>query len=165
MGKKIVVLLIALMLVLSMAACSSDDPAGSTDPNEANGPGESEENGTGGEGGAVESGDAGSLTVAEGKFTVGFDQNFPPMGFIGDDGSLPDLTWIWRQRLPIAWGWNSSCSLLPGMPRIWSFPVKTSIVSGTVSRLTAAKTHIPGPILICQTTRCLWLELIRGSQI
>ncbi|MGI6317263.1 MAG: amino acid ABC transporter substrate-binding protein [Dethiobacteria bacterium] len=92
MGKKIVVLLMALMLVLSMAACSSGDPAGSTDPNEANGSGEANgsngENGAGGEGEAVESGDVGSLTVAEGKFTVGFDQNFPPMGFIGDDGEF-----------------------------------------------------------------------------
>jgi len=28
------------------------------------------------------------LTVTEGKFTVGFDQNFPPMGFVGDDGEF-----------------------------------------------------------------------------
>jgi polar amino acid transport system substrate-binding protein len=28
------------------------------------------------------------LTVKEGKFIVGFDQNFPPMGFVGDDGEF-----------------------------------------------------------------------------
>ncbi len=27
-------------------------------------------------------------TVVDGKYTVGFDQNFPPMGFIGDDGEF-----------------------------------------------------------------------------
>ncbi|HHT65939.1 MAG: transporter substrate-binding domain-containing protein [Caldicoprobacterales bacterium] len=28
------------------------------------------------------------LTVKEGKFIVGFDQGFPPMGFVGDDGEF-----------------------------------------------------------------------------
>ena len=32
--------------------------------------------------------DTAGLTVNEGKFTVGFDQNFPPMGFVGDDGEF-----------------------------------------------------------------------------
>ena len=31
-------------------------------------------------------------------FTVGFDQNFPPMGFVGDDGEYTGLTWSWRRR-------------------------------------------------------------------
>ncbi|HHU63805.1 MAG TPA: amino acid ABC transporter substrate-binding protein [Clostridiales bacterium] len=57
MGKKILVLVVALALAFSIAACSS---SGSKD---------------------VE-------TVTEGKFTVGFDQNFPPMGFVGDDGEF-----------------------------------------------------------------------------
>ena len=36
----------------------------------------------------------------DGTFTVGFDQDFPPMGFVGDDGeSLPGLTWRWQQKL------------------------------------------------------------------
>ena len=115
MGKKVVLLLMALMLVFSMAACTSGDPAGSTDPNgagEANGAGE--ENGANGEGEAVETDDIASLTVAEGKFTVGFDQGFPPMGFIGDNGQFTgfdlDLAAEVADRLglelayqPIAW--------------------------------------------------------------
>ncbi|HHU77380.1 MAG: transporter substrate-binding domain-containing protein [Caldicoprobacterales bacterium] len=39
-------------------------------------------------GGCAASSSKQSLTVAEGKFTVGFDQSFPPMGFIGDDGEF-----------------------------------------------------------------------------
>src|SRR5690554_909549 len=53
-------------------------------------------------------------TVADGKFTVGFDQNFPPMGFVGDDGEFTgfdlDLAAEVAERLelelvlqPIAW--------------------------------------------------------------
>lgn len=83
MGKKLVVLLITLMLVFSMTACS---PSSSSD--------------TG--------------TEAAGTFTVGFDQNFPPMGFVGDDGDFTgfdlDLAAEVANRLglelvlqPIAW--------------------------------------------------------------
>lgn len=32
--------------------------------------------------------DNGVETVADGKFTVGFDQELPPMGFVGDDGEF-----------------------------------------------------------------------------
>ncbi len=67
MGKKLFVLLVTLMLVFSVSACSPDaDP--DADPG-ADVPGDVE-------------------TVVAGKFTVGFDQNFPPMGFVGDDGEF-----------------------------------------------------------------------------
>jgi polar amino acid transport system substrate-binding protein len=59
-GKKVVLLLVALMLVFSVTACSPSEPSGAGDLS--------------GEGGA--------------KFTVGFDQDLPPMGFIGDDGEF-----------------------------------------------------------------------------
>ncbi|HHU49214.1 MAG: amino acid ABC transporter substrate-binding protein [Caldicoprobacterales bacterium] len=38
--------------------------------------------------GCASSKGAAGLTVTKGKFTVGFDQNFPPMGFVGDDGEF-----------------------------------------------------------------------------
>ncbi len=58
--------------------------------------------------------DPGVDTVAEGKFTVGFDQDFPPMGFVGEDGEFTgfdlDLAAEVADRLglelvlqPIAW--------------------------------------------------------------
>lgn len=39
-------------------------------------------------GGCASTKQTAGLTVTEGKFTVGFDQNFPPMGFVGDDGEF-----------------------------------------------------------------------------
>lgn len=84
MGKKALLVLMVVFLMLSLSACS---------------------NGTSG---------SGELTVVEGKFTVGFDQDFPPMGFIGDDGEFTgfdlDLAAEVADRLglelvlqPIAW--------------------------------------------------------------
>lgn len=67
MGKKLLLLLMALTLVFSVSACS---PGAEPDA----------------ESGAVVPGDV--ETVVAGKFTVGFDQNFPPMGFVGDDGEF-----------------------------------------------------------------------------
>ena len=54
------------------------------------------------------------LTVMDGKFTVGFDQNFPPMGFVGDDGEftgfdlelaaeVADRLGLELELQPIAW--------------------------------------------------------------
>ncbi len=81
--KKIVVIMMILMLVFSMTACSSKA---------------SEE----------------TNTESKGTFTVGFDQDFPPMGFVGDDGEFTgfdlDLAAEVAKRLdlelvlqPIAW--------------------------------------------------------------
>lgn len=83
MRKKIIAILMALMLVATLTACSSNNS--------------SEEKGNG-----------------EGTFTVGFDKNFPPMGFVGDDGEYTgfdlDLAAEVAKRLglklelqPIAW--------------------------------------------------------------
>jgi len=85
MGKKLFLLLLALILVLSMTACSStNEQPGATEPGESTEttePEESTESTGSTESGSVE-------TVVPGKFTVGFDQNFPPMGFVGDDGEF-----------------------------------------------------------------------------
>lgn len=78
MGKKLLLVGLALLLMLSLAACSSNEPSevpGGAGETEA---GETSEETTGEE----------IPTVVEGKFTVGFDQNFPPMGFVGDDGEF-----------------------------------------------------------------------------
>ncbi len=64
--KKWIALLLALTLVFSLAACS-----GSPDN-------------------SVDSGSSGTTSDKTEKttFTVGFDQNFPPFGYIGDDGEF-----------------------------------------------------------------------------
>jgi polar amino acid transport system substrate-binding protein len=64
--------------------------------------------------GMVGCAESGVETVAKGKFTVGFDQEFPPMGFVGDDGEFTgfdlDLAAEAAKRMglelvlqPIAW--------------------------------------------------------------
>ena len=79
MGKKLLLVLLALMLLLSMTACSSPAPEQTAEPTEE--PGEEPTEEPGEELSEV-------ATVVEGKFTVGFDQNFPPMGFVGDNGEF-----------------------------------------------------------------------------
>ncbi|HHY37257.1 MAG TPA: amino acid ABC transporter substrate-binding protein [Firmicutes bacterium] len=102
MKKKILVLFLAAIMVISLAACTSS-PGGEPAGEDA---GETSEE-TGGEETAYN-------TVVPGKFIVGFDQNFPPMGFVGDDGQFTgfdlDLAAEVARRLglelvlqPIAW--------------------------------------------------------------
>lgn len=68
--KKWLALLCALVMVFSLAACSStpdtSTPSGSPSSD----------------------GSEPSDNTAKGTFTVGFDQNFPPYGYIGDDGEF-----------------------------------------------------------------------------
>ena len=70
MKKKLAVLLIAAMTVTSILA----------------GFGEKEESTQGKEPTQEENTEASDDGKSEGTFTVGFDQDFPPMGFVGDDG-------------------------------------------------------------------------------
>lgn len=89
MKKKVMSLLMAGVMVLSLAGCqSSSEPttaAGTTAAAEATTAAEAAETteATEAETTAVAADDAAS---AGGTFTVGFDQDFPPMGFVGSDG-------------------------------------------------------------------------------
>jgi polar amino acid transport system substrate-binding protein len=79
MRKKILSILVIMSLVLSLSACSgrtsetSDaNNSKSEQPSESVQPSESSE----------------QPDSSKGTFIVGFDQNFPPMGFIGEDGEF-----------------------------------------------------------------------------
>lgn len=79
MKKKVLCVMMASVMALSMAACSSkpaetEAPAAETEAAETEAP-------------AAET-EAAETEAAEttGTFIVGFDQDFPPMGFVGDDG-------------------------------------------------------------------------------
>lgn len=93
MKKKVMSLVMAGMMVLSLAGCGSK-PAETTAATEASSNAESEVAFS--EDSSTEAAsEAGMETVAAGgTFTVGFDQDFPPMGYIGDDGEYTgfDLT-------------------------------------------------------------------------
>jgi len=82
MKKKVMSLVMAGMMVLSLAGCNSK-PAETTAATAASSEAESESEAAS----AEEASEAGTDAVtAGGTFTVGFDQDFPPMGFIGNDG-------------------------------------------------------------------------------
>jgi len=78
MKKKVMSLVMAGMVVLSMAGCNSK-PAETTAAAAASSEAESEA-------ASAEETSAEEASKAGGTFTVGFDQDFPPMGFIGNDG-------------------------------------------------------------------------------
>jgi len=85
MKKKVMSLVMAGMMVLSLAGCGSK-PAETTAATEASSNVEAEVVSSE-DGSAEAASEAGTETVtAGGTFTVGFDQDFPPMGYIGDDG-------------------------------------------------------------------------------
>ena len=65
-------------------------------------------------------------------FTVGFDQDFPPMGFVGDDGEYRGFDLELAQEVR-DWNWNLCQSRLHGIPRMRSLNPAELIVSGTVS--------------------------------
>lgn len=70
-----------MLMTLALTACGTSGAAGTEASAETAGGAES------GSAAETEKEDSGSaVQTASGKFTVGFDQEFPPMGFVGADG-------------------------------------------------------------------------------
>ncbi len=84
--KKIIVLVLSLALAVSMfAGCAPKEtelPSGGEDPV------------------------TDSLLGADGVFTVGFDQEFPPFGYVGEDGEFTGLDLELAKELASRLGWN-----------------------------------------------------------
>ncbi len=112
MSKKLLIVLAVFLLAVFLVGCTpAEEGNGAEEP--------------GGEG----AGDA--LTVEEGKFTVGFDQDFPPMGYVGDDGEFTgfdlDLAAEVAERCgwelvlqPIAWDSKDSELKVKNIDCIWN---------------------------------------------
>lgn len=109
MKKRVLCAAIASMMVLSMAACSSGSTAATTAETKA-----SEAETTTVAASSEKAEDATAAGTEGGTLIVGFDQDFPPMGFVGDDGEYTgfdlDLAKEVAKRLgleykaqPIAW--------------------------------------------------------------
>ena len=81
MKKRVLCAAIASMMVLSMAACSSGSTAATTDETKA-----SEAETTTVAASSEKAEDATAAGTEGGTLIVGFDQDFPPMGFLGDNG-------------------------------------------------------------------------------
>ena len=92
--KKFIAILMTLLMVLSFAACANTDDAATdgdvlTDGNVAT------------DGDVLTDGDAEAIT-----FTVGFDAEFPPFGFIADDGSYDGFDLALAEEVCARLGWT-----------------------------------------------------------
>lgn len=67
-------------------------------------------------------------------FTVGFDAEYPPYGYMGDDGEYTGFDLELAQAVCDLEGWELVKTPTTGSPRIWSWIPVPLIASGTVSR-------------------------------
>ena len=66
------------------------------------------------------------------KFTVGFDAEYPPYGYMDSDtGEYTGFDLELAKEVAELWDWNIRHSPLPGIPRTWSWRQAISTVSGT----------------------------------
>ena len=101
MRKRMLSAAMAGMMVVSMTACGGSKPAETTAAaTEAE---TSAEESTAEETTAEAADEAGELG---GTFTVGFDQDFPPMGFVGEDGEYTGFDLELAKAVCEKMGWN-----------------------------------------------------------
>mgnify|MGYP001144959648 CR=1 FL=1 len=127
MKKRFVSAALAAVMALSMTACGSSNSAAETTAADTEAAESQAEETTAEE----------AKTTDGGTLIVGFDQDFPPMGFVGDDGEYTgfDLELAqavcdlegWEQNV---WVWNIRHSRLPGILKIWSLSPAISTASG-----------------------------------
>ena len=130
MKKSVMVMAAALGLMAMVSGCSGQ-AAGNTVAETAETTGKAADT-TAAEADADTSADtkapeaeASEAGAAGGTFTVGFDQEFPPME------STPVLTWRWQRRSLNVSDWSLFPSRLTGQQRIWNWSPVISTVSGT----------------------------------
>ncbi len=98
--KKFIAILMTLLMVLSFAACANE----TTDPTDAASNGDAISNGD-----AASNGDVltdGNADAEEITFTVGYDAEFPPFGFIADDGSYDGFDLALAEEVCARLGWT-----------------------------------------------------------
>ena len=88
MKKKMACAALASVMALSMTACSSSEPAETAAAETEAAAEETEAEAEETEAAAEETEAAAEGENAGGTLIVGFDQDFPPMGFVGDDGEF-----------------------------------------------------------------------------
>ena len=132
----------ASAMVLSLAACGG----AKTETTAAETTAEKKEETTTAAATAAET----AAEAAGGTLIVGFDQDFPPMGFVGDNGEYTGFDLDLAKAVSVS---NTRHSRSPGTPRIWSLNPATSTASGTDLRSQAVRMITPGPHRIWQTSR------------
>ena len=120
MKKRFVSAALAAVMALSMTACGSSNSAAETTAADTEAAESQAEETTAEE----------AKTTDGGTLIVGFDQDFPPMGFVGDDGEYTGFDLELAQEVANAWVWNIRHSRLPGILKIWSLSPAISTASG-----------------------------------
>ena len=144
MKKRLLSAVMASAMVLSLAACGG----AKTETTAAETTAEKKEETTTAGTTAAETAEA-----AGGTLIVGFDQDFPPMGFVGDNGEYTGFDLDLAKEVASRLGLEYKAQRIAGTPRIWSLNPATSTVSGTDLRSQAARMIIPGLHRIWQTSR------------
>ena len=67
---------------------------------------------------------------AKGTFVMGFDEEYPPMGFVDENGEYVGFDIDLAKEVTSRLGVELFSSRSRGIPRSWSFPAKTSTASG-----------------------------------
>lgn len=92
MKKRVLALVMTAAMAVSLAACGSGTkettaaPTTAAAETETTTAAEADESESADAAETTETADGAVVTATEGKLTVGFDQDFPPMGYVGDDG-------------------------------------------------------------------------------
>ena len=117
MKKRVLCAAIASMMVLSMAACSSGSTAATTAETKA-----SEAETTTVAASSEKAEDATAAGTEGGTLIVGFDQDFPPMGFLGDNGEYTGFDLELAQAVCRSGRLGARRKNLSqrGVPRIWN---------------------------------------------
>ncbi len=84
--KKTWVMMTAVMMAGALAGCGASNAAEATTAATEAAAAETDAPATEAETDIAEASEGAAVATPTGKFTVGFDQEFPPMGFVGDDG-------------------------------------------------------------------------------
>ena len=69
---------------------------------------------------------------AKGTLVMGFDEEYPPMGFVDENGEYVGFDIDLAKEVTDRLGVELVPSRSRGTPRSWSFPAKTSTASGRV---------------------------------
>ena len=69
---------------------------------------------------------------AKGTLVMGFDEEYPPMGFVDENGEYVGFDIDLAKEVTDRLGVELVLQPTRGIPRSWSFPAKTSTASGRV---------------------------------
>lgn len=121
MKKRLLSAVMASAMVLSLAACGG----AKTETTAAETSAESKEETT-----AADTSAAEETKTAGGTLIVGFDQDFPPMGFLGDNNEYTGFDLELAQEVAKRLGLEYQAQPIAWDAKIWNWSLETLTVSG-----------------------------------